>query len=426
MEQLTFRTATLDDAPAIVQLINSAFRPDANSKGWTSEAALVQGERINLEMVTKQIIEPKNVVLLGLINEKIIACVHIDGTSPEAYMGTFAVDASSQDKGVGRALGKYAEDYATQYLNACAFITLALEPRKEIIQLNLRLGYLPTGRIFPYPNKGIGTPIKKNIVMLEMRKLSSTKTQRALNIVFSHREEWEGMLTNAFKNTIHTIYFADFNEINVNDYDLAIPLRINALKQLCELNAPINNAIPVPSIQSINICDDKYQLNTVLIKKGFGKFIPKIRPPFNYPYILKKRIDEWGVNSHVINNADDENHFSDNLNSDDYFKQIYIPGKTQYATHILFVNNRILTSLSVKYTFNATHPIQGKDAPNKHEIFTTPFLVLFASILRSIGFNGLCCIDYKMINDHPFILEINPRLGASLCPHLPNFIKHVS
>lgn len=43
--QLTFRDATDADVPALVELIQSAYRGDSSRAGWTTEADILEGQR---------------------------------------------------------------------------------------------------------------------------------------------------------------------------------------------------------------------------------------------------------------------------------------------------------------------------------------------------------------------------------------------
>ncbi|HEY7873115.1 MAG TPA: hypothetical protein VIC31_10400, partial [Rudaea sp.] len=45
--QLAFRNAAPADAPAIVALVESAYRGDASRAGWTTEADLLDGQRVD-------------------------------------------------------------------------------------------------------------------------------------------------------------------------------------------------------------------------------------------------------------------------------------------------------------------------------------------------------------------------------------------
>ncbi|MGE8259462.1 MAG: GNAT family N-acetyltransferase, partial [Stenotrophomonas sp.] len=49
MSTLTFRAATSADIPALITLVTSAYRGDASRAGWTTEADLLDGARIDAE-----------------------------------------------------------------------------------------------------------------------------------------------------------------------------------------------------------------------------------------------------------------------------------------------------------------------------------------------------------------------------------------
>ncbi|WP_217452176.1 hypothetical protein [Mucilaginibacter humi] len=55
--------ATLNDVPELVNLINSAYRGESSKKGWTTEADLIEGQRINKESLEQQITDPQTVIL---------------------------------------------------------------------------------------------------------------------------------------------------------------------------------------------------------------------------------------------------------------------------------------------------------------------------------------------------------------------------
>jgi predicted ATP-grasp superfamily ATP-dependent carboligase len=205
-----------------------------------------------------------------------------------------------------------------------------------------------------------------------------------------------------------------------------VPLTIYDLQYLNESrHLVLHNPIPIPSADSIALCDNKPLFNQTLIEKGFGEFIPNVCGTQKYPYILKKQSDEWGVNSHIISDAQQEHAFADILAQPDYFCQEFIQGSEEYATHVLFIDQKILYSMNIKYHFNNKFPIKGKDPFSYTKICHCPYLDLFSSILTSIGYEGLCCINYKVSNNRPFILEINPRFGGSLSTFFFSCIRHL-
>ena len=144
-----------------------------------------------------------------------------------------------------------------------------------------------------------------------------------------------------------------------------------------------------------------------------------------YPYILKKKVDVSGENCHIIYDERQEQPFNKLLTDLNYFTQELIEGTFEYATHILFKGDEIVCSLNIKYVFDKEFPIKGKDKQLYKRITYCPYLETFSEILKSIGFEGLCCVNYKVRNKQPMIIEINPRCGYSLNPYLFSFVERV-
>ncbi len=53
-----------------------------------------------------------------------------------------------------------------------------------------------------------------------------------------------------------------------------------------------------------------------------------------------------------------------------------------------------------------------------------PLQVSFISTTRNV-IPGLCCFNYKVIDDNPYLLEINPRFGGSLSSFFFSFIRQL-
>lgn len=176
----------------------------------------------------------------------------------------------------------------------------------------------------------------------------------------------------------------------------------------------------------MRLCDDKYESNLALIKAGFGEYIPKVTQgvALTTPYILKERISSWGKGCYIIRDYGDEEAQLNRITDPRYFCQELIPGTAEFATHILFVDSRIVKALNIKYEFASDAPIKGQDAALFLVVHRCPYLALFARVLREIQFEGLYCVNYKVAKGQPFLLEINPRFGGSLAPYFFSFIRH--
>lgn len=251
-------------------------------------------------------------------------------------------------------------------------------------------------------------------------------SKNKLKIVFSNKPDWEHAITQGYKFTQHDVTFETLSPDKLTKSDLVIPLTIPDLKNLnASRDLTKHNPIPIPSLESILLCDDKYLTNQFLIENGFEMFIPKMHKPA-YPYILKKRIDEWGENSHIVRNAQQEKLLASKICHPDYFCQELVTGTAEYATHIIIKNKRATCAINIKYVFEINTPIKGKDKPVYMRICRNPYIDIFESILNRIDFEGLCCVNYKVQDQQPKILEINPRFGGSLGPYIFSFMRKIT
>ena len=251
--------------------------------------------------------------------------------------------------------------------------------------------------------------------------------QKSLRILFTGKPDWAADITKGFIGSPHTIEFGSLASHPAGDFDLVVPLQISGLieaRQRPDLLA--KNPIPIPTEECILLCDDKRKFSQTLIEKGFGTYIPKLCSVCDPPYILKKRIGSWGKECWMVHDRQEEAAVRDQVNDPAFYRQEIIRGRSEFATHILFANDRIVKSLDIRYEFDTDIPIKGQDKALYTVIGKCHFLNLFASILRSIGFEGLCCVNYKIVDGRPYIFEINPRFGGTLCPYFFSFIRHLT
>ena len=175
-----FRIATHTDADAITQLINNAYRPKSGNVGWTHEAKLVSGNRINVTQVKDIISRTDSIILLGSKDSEIIACVHVEKTASASFIGLLAVNAALQGGGAGKQMLAHAEDFASTRFGSHKFIMAVVSTRHELIAFYIRRGYLETGDVMDYPvsaNVGIPKLPGLKIQMLEkccIRSLEKT------------------------------------------------------------------------------------------------------------------------------------------------------------------------------------------------------------------------------------------------------------
>jgi|APTNR8051073442_1049403.scaffolds.fasta_scaffold38000_2 GNAT superfamily N-acetyltransferase len=95
------RKAALPDTGAIVSRMNSAYRPSASQRGWTHEADILAGSRIDPAQVTELFLRPDSVILVGHHETRLVACVHVQKTGLSSYISMLALHPESQGLGVG-------------------------------------------------------------------------------------------------------------------------------------------------------------------------------------------------------------------------------------------------------------------------------------------------------------------------------------
>jgi N-acetylglutamate synthase-like GNAT family acetyltransferase len=101
---LITRPATTADVPALVALVNSAYRGDSSKAGWTTEADLLGGRRVDVDGLTATIARPGNVILLHEGDHVPVACVHLERTAEDCYLGMLTIRPTLQGAGLGRQM----------------------------------------------------------------------------------------------------------------------------------------------------------------------------------------------------------------------------------------------------------------------------------------------------------------------------------
>ena len=171
MTQLSFRLAEFADVPNIVLLVNSAYRGESSRAGWTNEAALLDGVRTHDEEILRLIGAPHSLVLLGLVDNEIIASMHFQLVSDAAFLGMFAVKPTGQAAGVGKAMMAEAETVVQREWQVKKMLMDVISVRQELIAFYERRGYIRTGKLNDFPvNKDLWTPKAEDLVLVRMQK----------------------------------------------------------------------------------------------------------------------------------------------------------------------------------------------------------------------------------------------------------------
>lgn len=152
MSNLSFRTAHDADIPAIVDLVVHAYRGETSRQGWTSEADLLDGDRIDAEGVARELHAADSEILLAERDGELMACAHVTRRAPGlGYFGLFAVRPTGQGNGIGRHVLATAEAFVVETWDVHTLEMTVLGPRPELVAYYGRRGFLPTGEIRQLP-----------------------------------------------------------------------------------------------------------------------------------------------------------------------------------------------------------------------------------------------------------------------------------
>lgn len=165
--------AILADAPAINQLVNSAYRGEGSKQGWTTEADLLDGTRIDEAAVADLLAKPGTTILKYVDDNSILGCVELRKEKDKLYLGMLSVAPNTQGTGIGKKLLIAGEEHAKS-LGINTMIMTVISVRKELIDWYVRHGYQLTGERKPFvvPDTRWGIPKKElEFVVLE-KKLS--------------------------------------------------------------------------------------------------------------------------------------------------------------------------------------------------------------------------------------------------------------
>ena len=166
--------ATVRDIPRLVQFVNSAYRGDSSRLGWTTEADLLDGQRIDEQGLHDLIGAPASVVLVMRSTGALFGCCHVSKVSSDsAYVGMVSIEPSMQNLGLGRQLLIAAETYARIEMGVSQLRMTVISVRTELLSWYQRRGYHITSERVPFPSADprFGIPKRSDLefVFLEKR-----------------------------------------------------------------------------------------------------------------------------------------------------------------------------------------------------------------------------------------------------------------
>lgn len=170
--ELTYRRAGRADVPALVELVNSCYRGDPSRQGWTTEAHLLDGQRVDADGLAALLERTNTLVLLAEADGALVACCELQRGVNGAYFGMFSVRPDIQGGGLGRRVLAEAERTASQEWGCRLMRMKVLKQRPELIAWYERRGYTNTGRTepFPYGDEAFGLPRRDDLAFVELTR----------------------------------------------------------------------------------------------------------------------------------------------------------------------------------------------------------------------------------------------------------------
>jgi ribosomal protein S18 acetylase RimI-like enzyme len=164
MSDLSFRDAGASDVPAIVALVESAYRGEAGRKGWTTESDLLDGQRTDDAEVLALVTKPGSRLLVAERGGSLVACCHVQRHDDVCHFGMFSVAPGEQRGGLGKSVLREAERVAVAW--GCGVMRMSvIDVRVELVAWYERRGYRRTGvyEPFPYGDARFGLPRRPDL-----------------------------------------------------------------------------------------------------------------------------------------------------------------------------------------------------------------------------------------------------------------------
>lgn len=137
--------------PALVGLLQRAYRGEASREGWTSEADLIDGTRTSIEDMRAILADPGQAVLAAFDGMPadggaLVGCAVVsDEGGGAAGFGMFAVEPRLQAGGIGKRIMDSAEAEARGRFGAARMEMKVVRGREALVAFYARRGYRATG-----------------------------------------------------------------------------------------------------------------------------------------------------------------------------------------------------------------------------------------------------------------------------------------
>ncbi|MBL7776613.1 MAG: GNAT family N-acetyltransferase [Saprospiraceae bacterium] len=147
----TISVATPADIPALLPLINSAYRGAPSRMGWTTEADFIAGAIRTNAADLRELMGRAGALILKICGSdaRPAGCVFLENRNGRLYLGMLSVWPEQQNAGIGKRLLEAAEKQAAEAGCSSVFMQV-ISLRTELIAWYERHGYRVTGIRKPF------------------------------------------------------------------------------------------------------------------------------------------------------------------------------------------------------------------------------------------------------------------------------------
>jgi ribosomal protein S18 acetylase RimI-like enzyme len=167
--------AAESDYPAVIDLINLAFRGAGAEASWNIESGIIAGQRMNDALLREELEKSPQANLLihrDPADGAIVGTVWLDPKGDGIwYLGLLTVRPALQKQHLGSRLLRAAEEFVGDR-GARSIKMTVVNLRQALIAWYQRRGYTLTGEAIPYPygDNRFGTPLRDDLHFLVLEK----------------------------------------------------------------------------------------------------------------------------------------------------------------------------------------------------------------------------------------------------------------
>jgi carbamoylphosphate synthase large subunit len=249
-------------------------------------------------------------------------------------------------------------------------------------------------------------------------------------IVFGqHSNDWmsalhpRALVWKKIDNIKSVKFFSTANEIPKTSNRRKLNTVIIPLMESHLYEMPTNLKSLTSTPELVSLMADKRLLTENLITHGFAQVVPKTwTNPMDstFPCVIKRSELNGGQGIQILKSFHELHTVITEPEYDgkSYFFQEFISSDTEYVCHIVALKGEILFTNYFECKMPGPEMIRRGDSPttilNRGSDLNFNVAAVFKDIIKHLHYSGPCNIDFKLINGHPRIFEINPRLGGSL------------